>query len=118
MAIIKAEDIICWREKETGRILCNTCADVDNDIPLTRQDIDDDAVVICDQCGERIQQLKQLKKGGKKMEELTCKNCGRIYEDSDCVNPDGICVSCEKAKLVQCPFGHKLQEDCGKMAGN
>jgi len=63
MAIIKNEDVICWRNdsgsrpgfSKVGSIACNDCADTDQDTPLTSNDIDEEDIVICDICKRRMQ---------------------------------------------------------------
>ena len=54
MGIIKSDDVIAWEDKN-GRILCSKCEDQEEDKPLTRDDIDEEDYVVCDDCGERIQ---------------------------------------------------------------
>ena len=56
MGIVKNDDIICWNETLSSKILCNGCVDADGDVtPLTKDDIDDSDFISCDNCQERIQ---------------------------------------------------------------
>ena len=54
MGIIKSEDIIAWQEEKGADILCDQCCG-ENDTPLTSYDLEEDDVVVCDRCHERIQ---------------------------------------------------------------
>lgn len=54
MGIIENENIICW--DVDGKILCDECFTDDGEAkPLTREEINDESIVICDECGKRIQ---------------------------------------------------------------
>jgi len=52
MGIIKESDVIAW---ESGsQIICAACGDPGEAKPLTENDFEDDVIVICDHCKERI----------------------------------------------------------------
>lgn len=60
MGIIKREDVIAWEHTNMNdvSILCEKCLGgcKDEDLkPLTEQDVNDDDIVTCDECGVRIQ---------------------------------------------------------------
>jgi DNA-directed RNA polymerase subunit RPC12/RpoP len=52
MAVIKSEDVIAW--EDGNKIICTECGDPGEAIPLTREDFQEDDLVVCDQCRERI----------------------------------------------------------------
>ena len=52
MGIIKSEDLAAW--EDGNRIICVSCGDPGEAKPLTENDFDEDNIVTCDQCNERI----------------------------------------------------------------
>ncbi|MFA5271116.1 MAG: hypothetical protein WC412_02095 [Candidatus Omnitrophota bacterium] len=58
MAIIKKEDVIAYSiPYSTGdELSCPDCVgdDLEDVIPLTEYDFEDDEIVVCDRCGKKI----------------------------------------------------------------
>ena len=53
MGIVKEEDLIGW--DDNGKILCIDCGDPSEAMPLTKDNFEETDIVICDDCGQRIQ---------------------------------------------------------------
>lgn len=52
MGIVNQEDVVAW--KDGNKIICGDCGDPGEAKPLMKDDFEEDAVVTCDDCGERI----------------------------------------------------------------
>ncbi len=48
MRIVKEKDVIAWRDG--NRVICTSCGDSGDAIPLTEDDFADDDIVTCDSC--------------------------------------------------------------------
>ena len=52
MGVIKSDDVFAWADG--NKIFCAGCGDPGEAKPMTEDDFEDDVVVTCDVCGERI----------------------------------------------------------------
>ena len=52
MPIYDQEDVIAWTD--ASRVICAGCGDPGGAKPMTKDDFTDDAIVVCDNCQERV----------------------------------------------------------------
>jgi DNA-directed RNA polymerase subunit RPC12/RpoP len=52
VGIVKQEDLIAWEDR--NKIICAGCGDPGEAKPLTKDDFNEDDIVTCDDCGERV----------------------------------------------------------------